>query len=195
MLTIIHDKIDHGKTMSSCFASKNKDSDMFTNLPFSVTGMTAHGHGDKIYAYYALDIYHGDCNHIVGSFARLLRDLEETPISSSCNLFKGSGRSPFYRTILHGRDICLEGLRALPMEPILIISLPHALHVQLDNCWKDNKCRFVKAFWTMLTVKGIFIEVHVPYLLVGHTHDDINASFGRLSMNLCERDHTTISSP
>ena len=47
----------------------------------------------------------------------------------------------------------------------------------------------------MLTVKGIFIEVHVSYLLVGHTHDDINASFGRLSMNLCERDHTTISSP
>ena len=192
VLTIIHDKMDHGKTASPCFAAKNKDTDMFTKLPLSVTGMMAHGHGDERYAHYALDMYPGDCNHTVGSFARLLRDLEDPPLSSSRRLFHGSGRSPLYRAVLRGSEICLQGLRAPPMEPIPAVPLPPILHVQLDNCWKDNKCRFVKAFWSMLTAKGIFTEVHVSYLLVGHTHDDIDASFGRWSMDLREHDYPTI---
>jgi hypothetical protein len=78
------------------------------------------------------------------------------------------------------------------MEPTAAVPLPPILHVQLDNCWKDNKCRFVKAFWSMLTAKAIFTEVHVSYLLVGHTHDDIDASFGRWSMDLREHDYPTI---
>ena len=105
VLTIIHDKMDHGKTASPCFASKNKDTDMFTKLPLSVTGMMAHGHGDERYAHYALDMYPGDCNHTVGSFARLFRNLEEPPMSSSRRLFEGTGRSPLYRIVLHGSDI------------------------------------------------------------------------------------------
>jgi hypothetical protein len=118
VLTIIHDKMDHGKTASPCFVSKNKDTDMFTKLPLSVTGMMAHGHGDERYAHYALDMYPGDCNHTVGSFARLLRDLEEPPKSSSRQLFHGSGRSPFYRAVLHGSDVYLQGLRPPPTEPV-----------------------------------------------------------------------------
>ena len=44
----------------------------------------------------------------------------------------------------------------------------------------------------MLTMKRIFMEVHVSYLLVGHTHDNIDASFGIWSMNLREHDYPTI---
>jgi hypothetical protein len=154
--------------------------------------MLAHGPGDERYAHYTLDMYPGDCNHTVGSFARLLRNLEESPISSSRRLFDGSGRSPLYRAILHGSDICVEGLRAPPAESTPPMSLPPVLHVQLDNCWKDNKCKFVKAFWSMLTAKRIFTEVHVSYLLVGHTHDDIDASFERWSIDLREHDYPTI---
>ena len=139
----------------------------------------AHGHGDERYAHYVLDMYPGDCNHTLGSFARLLRDLEESPMSSSQEFFHGVGQSPLYCVVLHESEICLEGLRPPPTEPIPAIPLPPILHVQLDNCWKDNKCRFVKAFWSMLTAKRIFTEVHVFYLLVGHTHDDIDASFER----------------
>ena len=95
--------------------------------------------------------------------------------------------------VVHGKEVCLEGLWAPPTEPIPANRLPHVLHVQLDNCWKDNKCRFVKAFWSLLTAKGIFAEVHVPYLLVGHTHDGIDASFGRWSMDLCKHDYSTMT--
>jgi hypothetical protein len=134
VLTIIHDKMDHGKTASPCFASKNKDTDMFTKLPLSVTGMMAHRHGDERYAHYALDMYPGDCNHTVGSFAKLLRDLEEPPISSSQRLFHGSGRAPLYRVVLNGSEICLEGLRPPHTEATPAVPLPPIMHVQLDNC-------------------------------------------------------------
>ena len=192
ILSIIHDKMDHGKTASPCFASKNKDTDMFTKLPLSVTGMIAHGHGDERYAHYSLDLYPGDCNHTVGSFARLLRDLEAPPASSTRRLFHGAGRSPLYRAVLHGSETCVDGLGAPPSDPVPAVPLPPILYVQLDNCWKDNKCRFVKAFWSMLVAKGIFREVYVSYLLVGHTHDDIDASFGRWSMDLRQNDYPTI---
>jgi hypothetical protein len=43
-----------------------------------------------------------------------------------------------------------------------------------------------------LVVKGIFKEVFISFLLVGHTHDDIDGSFGRWSMKLREEDFPTI---
>ena len=45
----------------------------------------------------------------------------------------------------------------------------------------------------MLTAKKTFMEVHMSYLLVGHTHDNIDASFGRWSMDLREHEYSTIS--
>ena len=54
------------------------------------------------------------------------------------------------------------------------------------------KCRYVFCFWSMLVAKGIFKEVFVYFLMAGHTHDDIDASFGRWSMKLHEEDFSTI---
>ena len=41
--------------------------------------------------------------------------------------------------------------------------------------------------------KGIFKYVFVSFLMVGHTHDDIDASFGCWSIKLHEEDFSTIS--
>jgi hypothetical protein len=46
----------------------------------------------------------------------------------------------------------------------------------------------------MLVAKGIFEEVFVSFLLVGHTHEDIDTTFGRWSMKLRENDYPTIPS-
>jgi len=51
-----------------------------------VTGMIAHGHGDIQYAHYGLDIFPTKSNHIVGSIAKLLYDLECEPKVSSHKL-------------------------------------------------------------------------------------------------------------
>ena len=95
-VTIMHDKMDHAKTASRVFSHKTKHLDGLTKLPLSVTGMLAHGHGDVRYAHYCLDLYPHDANYTVGSFAKLLRDLELPPKSSSRALFQNSRSSPLY---------------------------------------------------------------------------------------------------
>jgi len=79
----MHDKMDHAKTASLVFSHKSKQLDGLMKLQVSVTGMIAHGHGDVRYAHYGLDIFLHDSNYTVGSFAKLLRDLELPPKYSS----------------------------------------------------------------------------------------------------------------
>jgi hypothetical protein len=61
------------------------------------------------------------------------------------------------------------------------VPLPKRLYLQLDNSAKDNKNRFIMAFCPLLTVRDIFKEVTVRFLVVGHTHEDIDAYFNYLS--------------
>ena len=194
VLCIMHDKVDHSKTASPCFAAKNKAVDGLMKLPVSVTGMLAHGHGDRKYAHYSLDLYPADSNQTIGSIARLLRDLENpSKCINPSNLFLGAGTTELYKAILVGSEQCISSIPCkLGEEGTTFTKLPPILHVQLDNCWKDNKSRHIKCFWSLLVAKGIFEEIQVSFMVVGHTHDDVDASFGRWSMKLREKDYPTI---
>ena len=86
----------------------------------------------------------------------------------------------------------MSALPEPPREPIYAKPLPPTLHIQLDNYAKDNKYRYVFCFWSLLVAKGIFKEVFMSFLMVGHTYDDIDASFGRWSMNSHKEDSPTI---
>ena len=55
------------------------------------------------------------------------------------------------------------------------IALPPILNVQMDNATGDNKNRYVFYFWSLLVANRIFQEVYVNFMIVGHTHDDIDA--------------------
>ena len=70
--------------------------------------------------------------------------------------------------------------------------MPPVLHIQMDNSWKENKNKYVFCFWSLLVARRIVKEVVVSFMIVGHTHDDIDASFGRWSMALREKDHPTL---
>jgi hypothetical protein len=140
--------------------------------------MIAHGYEDVKFAHFSLNLYLGDSNHTVGSVAKLLHDLEKPLVSLSEVLFENSGSIPLFDVVLKGKEDCIESLgTSLPLIPGW--TLPPILHVQLDNCWKDNKSRYVFCFWSMLVAKGIFEEVFVSFLLVGHTHEDIDTTFAR----------------
>jgi hypothetical protein len=39
-------------------------------------------------------------------------------------------------------------------------------------------------FLSLLTALGIFITIEVGLFLVGHTHEDIDGTYGRMSSNL-----------
>ena len=179
-VTIIHDKMDHSKTSSSHFSHKSKHMDSFMKLLISMAGMIAHGHREVCYAHYGLDIFPSDLNHTMGSIAKLFRDLELPPKHSSHELFLGSRTASLFTTLLAGVEMCTSSLPPQVFEQVLAKALPLVLNLQLDNATRDNKNRFLFAFCSLLMYHGVFQEVYINFLIVGHTHvNDINALFRR----------------
>ena len=191
-VTIIHNKMDHSKTSFVHFSHKSKHIDSFMKLPICVTGMIAHGHEDIRYAHYGLDIFPMDSNHIVGSIAKLLRDLELPPKYSSRELFSGSGSAPLITALRARAEMCTSSLLPQDAEEVLAKPLPPVLNLQLDNAIGDNKNHFVFAFCSLLTYHGVFQEVYINFMIVGHMHDDIDALFGKWSYKLRGTDYPTL---
>ena len=191
-LTVMHDKMDHAKIASPVFSHKSKELDSLVKLLVFVTGMIAHGHRDVRYAHYGLDIFPHDSNYTIGSMAKLLRDLERPPKSSSRQLFVGSRSTALFRSILKGAEMCEASLALQPETLVPTTALPPILNVQMDNATGNNKNRYVYAYWSLLVPKRILQEVYVNFMIVGHTHDDIDALFGRWSMLLKKENFPTI---
>ena len=127
-LTIIHDKMDHAKIASPYFASKTKSIDSFMQLPLAMTRMIAHGHGNVKFAHFSLELYPDNSNHIVGSIAKPLRDLEKPPESLSEVLFKYSGSTLLFYVVQKGKEDCIESL-GTSLPSIHGRRLPPILHV------------------------------------------------------------------
>ncbi|CAH1239932.1 Hypp5908 [Branchiostoma lanceolatum] len=70
--------------------------------------------------------------------------------------------------------------------------LPDTLFLQMDNCWRECKNRFVFAFLGYLVLRNVFREVQVGYLLVGHTHEDVDQFFSQVAYRLGKEDATTV---
>ncbi len=51
---------------------------------------------------------------------------------------------------------------------------------------KDNKNRYLLTFLSLLTTREVFQEVKFGFLVVGHTHEDIDGYFGYLFKRLRE---------
>ena len=52
-------------------------------------------------------------------------------------------------------------------------TFPHTLYLQVDG-GSENKNRYLKAYCDRLVAFGLFKKVKVGYLMVGHTHEDID---------------------
>jgi hypothetical protein len=102
------------------------------------------------------------------------------------------GSSPLFEAVLADANMCLGSLAAPSIEPVPAKQLPPILQMQLDNATGDNKNRYVFAFFSLLVHLGIFREVYVNFLLVGHTHEDIDAMFGRWSTKLKSNSYPAI---
>ena len=66
--------------------------------------------------------------------------------------------------------------------------LPPHLLLQLDNVASDNKNHYVFMFLSLLIALGVFITIKVGFLLVGHTHEDLDRTYRRMSSNLKSKD-------
>ena len=63
-------------------------------------------------------------------------------------------------------------------------TLPPKLFLQLDNTTKQNKGKYLFGFLAHLMYSGVFKSVEVSFLPVGHTHEDIDQMFSRMSVYL-----------
>ena len=60
--------------------------------------------------------------------------------------------------------------------------LPRHLILQMDNSAKDNKNQTILAFCSDLVARGIFETITMSFLMVGHTHEDIDAAFSKVAL-------------
>ena len=109
-------------------------------------------------------------------------------MKDSKELFIAPPQNSFFEALLHGKSRCSTSIppgsaNGVP-PPFLgrpVVPLPKKLFLQLDNSAKDNKNQYVMAFCSLLTARRVFKEVTVGFLIVGHTHEDIDAHFSYLS--------------
>ena len=66
--------------------------------------------------------------------------------------------------------------------------MPPTLLIQADNCTRENKNIYMFALCASLVGLGFFQEVALSFLIVGHTHEDIDQRFNCISSNLKRSD-------
>jgi hypothetical protein len=114
---------------------------------------------------------------MIGFFVFLFCRLEKEPIKESHVLFEFEPQNTFFQQILQGSSHCLNPLKLV--DKILSVKpLPRTILLQMDNCVKDNKNHHLLVFLSLLTAHKVFKEVQLGFLVVGHTHEDIDGSFG-----------------
>ena len=70
--------------------------------------------------------------------------------------------------------------------------LPPVLYLHMDNCWRENKNRFVLGIAHLLVQLGVFKSVNLCFLPVGHTHNIVDQVFSRFSIALSKVDVFTV---
>ncbi len=59
----------------------------------------------------------------------------------------------------------------------------------MDNCVKNNKNQCLLVFLSLLMRRDVFEEVKLGFLVVGHTHEDIDGYFSYLLKKLMEENN------
>ena len=181
-LCIIHKKMDHTKSAIPQMQRTSKVTFRLGHIPIYVIGMLKHGHGDGTYAHYLTAFWHGDSNFTISSICQVLTTLEQPPIKDSKELFIVPLQNSFFDAFIYGKSKSLASILAastnMIQPPLLdrsIVPLPKKLFLQFDNSTKNNKNRYIMAFCLLLIAGRIFKEVMIGFLIVNHTHIDIDA--------------------
>ena len=99
------------------------------------------------------------------------------------------GRQAYLKTcpshIAQGHNVTIQAIYEVILDTLKKEGrLPPILHVQLDNTTKQCKGKFLLCFLAMLKAAGVFEQVQLGFLPVGHTHEDIDQLFSRISVRL-----------
>lgn len=64
------------------------------------------------------------------------------------------------------------------------IPLPSVLYLQMDNCTRENKNKYLMSVLHLLVYAGVFKKIKLSFLPVGHTHEDVDQMFSRFATKL-----------
>ncbi len=109
--------------------------------------------------------------------------MEKEFVNESRIIFEHEPQNAFFRRLMHGGYCCLATLK-VSKNFINVKLLLKKLFFQMDNCVKDNKNRHLLASLFFLITRKVFEEVQLGFLVIGHTHENIDGSFGYLSKKL-----------
>lgn len=213
-LCIIHDKMDQAKTWLPKVGYNPKALNNAGHpMPVSLTGMLTHGHLPGAFAHLSLTgVWPGDSDFTVTSLAKCFRDLEDfsgdisgdisvDPFQSKHSIHEAVMDSSAFRSgYLEPKNISLEMFKgnenqSPTMEDsseIIFNPLPRHLTLQMDNSGKDNKNQIVMAFCSDLVSRGVFETVTMSFLMVGHTHEDVDALFSKIALQIRGREVATV---
>ena len=109
----------------------------------------------------------------------------------------GDTDSPFRCYTWHdrfptGSDVVITILLRVLCEVAAKGPLPPTLYLHLDNCWRENKNRFVLGISHLLVEAGVFKKVKICFLPVGHTHNIVDQMFSRFSVHIKWNDILTL---
>jgi len=66
--------------------------------------------------------------------------------------------------------------------------LPAALHLQQDNTSRECKNQNMVRFASKVVALGVFESVTLAYLITGHTHENLDGTFGQLTVKLSAKE-------
>ncbi|XP_071125906.1 uncharacterized protein [Mytilus edulis] len=92
----------------------------------------------------------------------------------------------------HDSNLTLNILMKLLWKASKGRPLPPVLYLQADNCFRENKNKFILSFLELLVHRRVFYEIQLSFLYVGHTHEDIDQIFSVFSDRLRHTDATTV---
>ncbi|KAL3675618.1 hypothetical protein R1sor_025566 [Riccia sorocarpa] len=199
-LSCIHDAMDLAKTIIPRLCDKVKTlMGSVQPLPLKVIGILNHGHEPRVVAHVTVGgLWKSDPNYTITSIAKQLRDYENFHTDkklgdlhftdqTSHPLFNALMDEEVFNTTVLAKKrqskeefFQMEGVENSELQASTRM-LPPNLYIQLDNSAKDNKNWAMMAFCSELVARGCCKMITMSFLVVGHTHEDVDAFFSKVN--------------
>ncbi|KAL3696114.1 hypothetical protein R1sor_010190 [Riccia sorocarpa] len=163
-------------------------------IPIKIAGILNPGHGPPALAHVSIGgLWSYGPNFTVSSIAKYLRDCEDYNEDMRGDLdFKKELEHPLLKAFMNENIFTKTVVGAIVRhEDQASISeerpfnkLPPMFYIQLDNSGKDNKNWVLRAFFSVLIIRGVFKTVVMSFLIVGHTHEDVDVFFSKRKVGL-----------
>ncbi|KAL3683718.1 hypothetical protein R1sor_001740 [Riccia sorocarpa] len=168
-------------------------------IPLKVIGILNHGHKPGVVAHVTVGgLWKSDPNYTITSIAKQLRDYENFHTDkklgdlhftdqTSHPLFNALMDEEVFNTTVLAKKrqskeefFQMERAETSELQASTRMLLPN-LYIQLDNSAKDNKNWAMMAFCSELVARGCCKMITMSFLVVGHTHEDVDAFFSKVN--------------